>query len=560
MKLNIKDWNRRKFLTVTGGALAGTALLGKPSLLQAGPQYGGKTRLGFPFLPNGADPHRYTGLFAQVPWSFAYDGLVDLVSGDFIERWIKSGKPRGEMPQVVPNLAESWDISNKGKVYTFHLRKGVKFHNGNPLTAADVVWNFQRKMSKAIAAPTRVYYRDVTSVNALDEHTVQVTLKVANASFLATACQMTLPIIAKDSLPMKMQQKPPRSGWLIPPGTGPFTCSEYKTGRRMKFKKFTGFREKGLPYLDEVTIERIPDEMVRYTALRSGELDWAMNIPNAELASRSKGKPVFNTTFDAQNYKILVDDFNLMAALGMNQRIKPLDDIRVRKAIALALKRDEIAKFAFDGLGVAADQSYSERNSPFWIEDMPQWYERNTEESRKLLADAGFSKGLDLEINVATSNAQGRKAAQVIQQQLKVVGINLKINILDKAGYWPIRRKSRQQLQFDYIGNYFEYDLDSMATFFISPDKLPKKAAWRNGAGYANEEVDQLFTKARREMNFNKRLQMYRRIFEINKRDVVYIPLMKGVTGHAISSRVQNFDLKKSVPFYRGLRDMWLKG
>ena len=559
MKPNKNGWKRRDFIRIAGGAMAATAFMGVPIIGQAAPKRGGHLKLGFPYLPNGADPHRWTGLFAQVPWSFCYDGLVDLASPQFIQDWLASGKPRGEMPQVTPNLAESWETTNGGKSYIFHLRKDVTFHDGSPFDADVVVWNFGRKVSKPIAAPSAVYYKDMTGVKALDKYTVQVDLKFPNASFLANACQMTMPIIAKDSLPMKQMRRPARKGLPLAAGTGPFICTEWKGGRSMSFKKWDNYRVKEQPYVDQISLQRIIDPVVRFTALRTGELDYIQGAPVEEVSNRLKGKSNISGVYLYEDeYTLYNTDYGLNNFFSMNQTKPPFNDIKVRKAFALALNYQEIAQISMSGLGRHGYQHYTPETTPFWIDGLTNWYEQDLDEAKRLMKAAGHGGGLTVEFMIATNNANGIKAVQVMQQQLRKINVNLKINLLQAAGYWPKRRKRDFEATWEVPGAYYKYDLDMISAFFISPSKVNKRAAWRNSAGYSNEEVDRLLVMAQREMNFGKRLEFYKRIYEINKRDVVYVPLAQPTANIGYRNHVKGLEPNSAVPFSRSFKTVWL--
>ncbi len=211
-------------------------------------------------------------------WSFCYDGLVDLVPSIVIEDYLKSGKPLDDMPVVVPNLAESWEVSKDGLDYTFHLRKDVTFHNGKDFKAEDVDFCLKRVLSKPVASSSATKFQSMKEVKVLDDHTIRITLKNPLAPFLAF-CNMNLSIIAKDSLPMdKLMRTAPKDGPPLPAGTGPFIPSVWKPGREINFTKFKDFREPGLPYLDGVNLLRVMETTVRYTGLRTGELDWITGV------------------------------------------------------------------------------------------------------------------------------------------------------------------------------------------------------------------------------------------------------------------------------------------
>ncbi len=271
------------------------------------------------------------GLYAQWAWSFCYDGLVDLVPSIVIEDYLKSGKSLDDMPVVVPNLAESWEVSKDGLDYTFHLRKDVTFHNGKDFKAEDVDFCLKRVLSKPVASSSATKFQSMKEVKILDDHTIRITLKNPLAPFLAF-CNMNLSIIAKDSLPMdKLMRTAPKDGPPLPAGTGPFIPSVWKPGREINFTKFKDFREPGLPYLDGVNLLRVMETTVRYTGLRTGELDWITGVGQEVLADKLEGKKQKRDVYlQEKDHTIYVSDLGLVQCFAFNMREAPFNDFRVR--------------------------------------------------------------------------------------------------------------------------------------------------------------------------------------------------------------------------------------
>ena len=191
-----KDCTRREFLLTTGGALAYASLMGGPNLARASPpRPGGEVNIGVQVLPVGVDWARFVGLYAQWVLSFTHDGLVDLVPPRLIMEHIAAGKPSEELPAVVPNLAESWEISKDGRVYTFNLTKGVHFHNGKEFKSEDVAFCIQRTLSKPIGSALKPRFETITDIKLLDDHNIRITLEEPLAPFLSYLCYK-LPIYA----------------------------------------------------------------------------------------------------------------------------------------------------------------------------------------------------------------------------------------------------------------------------------------------------------------------------------------------------------------------------
>ena len=236
---------------------------------------------------------------------------------------------------LVPWLAESWEQSEDGLTWTFHLREGVMFTNGREMTAEDVKWSFERLIDPATGAgnAARVGPPE-TQIEVIDDYTVAMTHTEPFGIFpQSIGFDKSTGIVAKESVN--------EDGIIVEPiGTGPFQISEVEGTTRMVLTKNENYWQEGLPYLDAIEITPIPDDTVRETALLSGDVDWVLSIAPQNYESLEANPDVVVSTAPQLSYDYM----------GINLTREPFTDVRVRQAIALALDREEIAAAGYFGL------------------------------------------------------------------------------------------------------------------------------------------------------------------------------------------------------------------
>jgi ABC-type transport system substrate-binding protein len=290
-----------------------TVSLASPLAAQT-PKRGGTLVVGMSQDLPGLDPHPSTSTITYQVLSLVYQGLVDF------DRDLK----------IRPVLAESWKVSPNGKEWTFTLRKGVKFHNGRPLTAGDVKFSLDRILDPKTAARGKGALSLIESVQVVDPQTVRVHLTRASGAFLSRIAGTYQAI-----LPPEAVQGPA----FKPIGTGPFQLTEWKTNERVELKRFDQYWEAGLPYLDAVTLKPVPDGTVRLTALKTGDAGFVQLIPLESLAELQAAP--------SKDYVVrTVKGGGGFSAIILNSRKPPFNDVRVRRAVALATDKKEV------GLGV----------------------------------------------------------------------------------------------------------------------------------------------------------------------------------------------------------------
>ena len=418
---------------------------------------------------------------------------------------------------VVPSLAESWESSEDGLEWTFHLRDGVMFSNGTEMTAQDVVRVYDRMLDPETGSGNAYLLAGVTDVSAPDDSTVVLTLEAPNVALLGhLAVNKSVGIFAEESVEA--------DGTInIPIGTGPFKITDYRPGNLVMLERNEHYWQEGLPYLDAIEVQIITDGSVRRTALVSGDVDWAISIPpqSVDALSESEEVVVDETTAGAYWY------------LGVNTEREPLNDVRVRQALSYALQRDNIVQAAT--FGIAEPTQDPIPSSSAWAMGYAP-YEYDPERAHQLLEEAGLADGFELELMPTTQYEESIRIAQVVQQNLQAVGVDATIRTLEWAEW----------LEEEGAGNYDTYicswnGLVDPDDYFYAQHKTGEVV---NFTGYSNPRVDELLVEGRRTQGFVERLPIYEEINRIIVDEAPYIYLYNPLNIHAYRPYVQGFEAR----------------
>lgn len=343
--------------------------------------------------PAGLDPHLIT----------AFNSVV-IVQGNIYEGLTAIDKDLA----VVPGLAESWDISEDGLSYTFHLREGVTFHDGSAMDAEDVAASIRRVQSEAVASPLASRVTPITGINVIDPMTIELTLDAPFAPILSSLSSIAIVPAELETEVDALQQ--------TPVGTGPFKFAEWQPNGFISLDKNEEYYVEGQPSLDEVVFHFVPEAATRQVGVTSGEYHLLPGIDPA-TALQLQGQPGV-TVQETRDISYTL--------IGMNVSREPFDDPRVRTAINMLLNRQEIIDGALFGAGVPAGPL-----SPAlvnWALDPSEFacYTHDVEAAKALLAEAGVETPLQLTMNVLPRQ-DTRDIAQVAQQQLAAGGIEVEL-------------------------------------------------------------------------------------------------------------------------------------
>ena len=402
-----------------------------------------------------------------------------------------------------PRIAESYEISDDGLDYTFHLRDDVTFHDGTPVTADDVVFSIELyKASEYQGSQISM----LSSVEATDEHTVVCHLDAPYSPFLQGICS---PMIAS-----KAYYESSEDDFVNNPiGTGPYKFVSRAKGSNIKLEANEDYY-RGAPEIKEVTFEVIPDSSTKAIALQTGEVNFA------EIDSATKPQLEANPAITIA--EVPTSAFSYIA---MNTEKEPFNDVKVRQAINYAIDRDNLVAVCYDGEAeVNSNICAKER---FGYSDDQFQYTYDPEKAKELLAAAGIETPYDLgEILVAEKYSN---LATVIQNDLKAVGLDVTISVKEFNSY--ISDLQNGSYGITVLNMTLEGDTQTLEMAFTS-DYI----GIANNARYSDEEMDKLFEQARTETDNDKRAEIFNEIFTKAQDEAIYAVMCNPMTLYAYNS------------------------
>ena len=458
--------------------------------------------------PDTLDPQKTAGtLTFQTVKSF-YDTLVEPD---------KSGK-------IVPALAESWTVSDDGLVWTFKLRSGVTFHNGDPLTSADVKASFERILDPAVASPKAGDFGPITSVATPDASTAVITLKTPFAPFIGTLASGWAAI-----LPASLIQ----SGHDFssqPVGTGPYIFQEWVRDGKITMKKNPSYWMPGLPMVETVVLNIIPELSVGVQGVLSGQLDIMTQLSANDL-------PILEASPDVTVEK---DLSAMILVLSMNCSAPGLDDLRIRQAVNYAIDKQKVLDLVYGGgeiTGTFMDPSNA------YYKDFTGLYPYNPDKARSLLAQAGAAAQREFVMYLPQNYEQHVQAGEVYQEMLTKVGLNVKIQLIDWST-WLSDVYRGGKYDFTVIGHTGKLDPDGTLGGYGSPERYVR---WNS------PQALDLINKGKVARTFEERKALYDGALELMAKEVpfvflgapyVYSAHRNDVTGFFMTPKLDTFDFR----------------
>jgi peptide/nickel transport system substrate-binding protein len=367
-----------------------TAPESEPAQTSAEPQYGGVLNVALHGEIDTIDPHQSVTIVGFQVYQNIVESLVT---------------PSADLATIEPELATDWTVSEDGLTYTFNLRQGVKFHNGQDFTAEDVVFSFERIMNPDFPAADASSFSMVESIEAPDANTVVFKLKFPFAAFLTKLEDLW--VLPRDAN-VDFEQA------LV--GTGPFKFKEWVSGDHITLERFADYWEEGKPYLDEVIYKPIPEDATKLVELKTGGLNFISNVPYKDVAEL-ENDPNMNV------YRTLgvVRDH-----LGFNVNKPPFDNPKVRQAMGYLIDREAIAAAILEGYALPAQIAIPESHWAF-NPDIANVYTFDPEKARQLLAEAGYADGFKATIKVSPTYPLEIKMAELIAEAAREVGVEFEI-------------------------------------------------------------------------------------------------------------------------------------
>lgn len=429
------------------------------------PVYGGSLVYGMTQDLVCLDPHQSTDAGTRSVVFNLYEGLVKATSTGDLE----------------PAVASEYVISEDATVYTFTVREGIKFHNGNEVTTDDILYSINRYAE--IQGESSAFYNAIKSVEAPDGKTIVITLNAPNSEFIS---ELVVAIIPKDNADVEKN----------PIGTGPFRFVSYKVGESLEIARFEDYWKEGRPYLDSVTFRFLPDVNTAMLDLKGGTIDVLNYLTSAQA------KELQDTR--SGDFRIVEGNMNLVHAMFLNNAYGPLTDVRVRQALCYAVDRDAINAFLFGGKSTIIGSHMIPSLSTWYEPECASVYTYDVEKAKSLLKEAGYENGFDLVISVPSSYSQHVSTAELIADQLSKVGINVTIDAIEWSS-WLSDVYHDRNYQATVIG--FDGNL-------CPRDWLAKygTTASNNIANYSDEEYDDLLAKALAAVDTEEKAGYYRQM------------------------------------------------
>ena len=421
--------------------------------------------------------------------------------------------------EALPELAKSWTLSDDRLTYTFHLQNNVKFHDDTPMTADDVIFSIM-KFNTELAPRARAIFRNIKQAVAPDPETVVLTLTAPFEPFLLMFDVTACPIVPKHIYDGTDYRTNPAN--QTPVGTGPFKFAEWKRGDFIRLQRFDGYWKPSQPYLDEIIYRVIPDSQSRALAVQTGSVMMAQESDIEPFdVPRLQKLPNLNVTTKGWEY------FSPVCWLEINNRVKPLDDVRVRQAISLALDRDFITKRLWFGLNKPARGPVAS-TTKFFDKSLPP-LEHDPQKAMALLDEAGLkpnAQGVRFTIKHLTLpyGDVWARLAEYFRSSLKQVGIEVVLESTD-AGGWSQRIGAWDyETSINFVYQYGDPTLGVERTYVSTNIQ---KITFTNTGGYANPQVDALFAKARTEADPAMRQAAFTAVQELLVHDMPQIWIME---------------------------------
>jgi peptide/nickel transport system substrate-binding protein len=433
---------------------------------------------------------------------------------------------------LIPWLATGYTMSKDGKTYTFTLRKGVKFSNGQPMTSADVKFSIDdaRAQSKGWG------YLDaaIKSISVAGPDKVVFHLKYKWAPFVAD-----IGLFANGIIPKNFAGQTRKQFYTHPIGTGPFMWDKRVVGQTVTLKRNPSYWQKGKPYLDSVTWRFVSDDNTRELQLRGGQAQVDEFPPFNSITKLKSTQGVTMNLFPSTR-----TDY-----LDLNEAYAPLADVHVRRAISYAIDRAGIVKAILYGYGQPAN-SFLPPQVPFYSKDSPG-LQYDLKKAKAELAQSKYPKGFKVTLLVGSGATTETQMGQVLQQSLKQLGIDVTFKQEDTSTEFQDIEKRNYQLGFSYWTMDIA-DPDELVTFAIDP----AGGAQEFYTGYKNPQVIALSHQAQRQPDQAKRAALYAQIQTLAANDAFLGFLYYSPFRYATSSKLHGFFVEPLGNYH--LENAWL--
>ena len=451
--------------------------------------------------PPQLDPHFSTAAVDRQIYQSIYDKLIDV----------------DEELNFVPMLAEKWDITDEGKIYTFTLRQGVTFHDGTPFNAEAVKFNFERMMDPASGSPRASELSLVDTIEVVNEFTLKVTLSQPFSPFLAALTDRAGMMVSPTAVKEKGEDFK-----NSPVGTGPYKFVSRVKQDKIEVEKYAEYWG-GEPNFEKIVYRPYGDENVRLTNLLSGDLDIINKVPPKDIEKLKTDPNITLSEAGALGFQ----------GLYLNNKNEPFNNKALRQALDLVIDRDAIIKVALRGAGVPAAGALPPGTWAYDESIKPT--ERNVEKAKQIMADAGFPDGFSFTLKLSPKPVE-EQIAQMIQSMAAEAGIKVEIELIEFGA------------MLDDMDN-FEFDAVRLGwSGRTDPDGNIFALFHTEGSinyGYSNPQMDELLVQARTETDQAARKEIYTKAQALGKEEVPFIFIYHELDYKAYKNYLQGY---KHIP------------
>lgn len=446
-----------------------------------------------------------------------------------------------------PYLAKSWEVSDDGLKVTLHLVENAVFHDGHPITSADVAFSV-----KAIQEghPFKSMFSPVISVDTPDEHTAVLNLSHPHPGLMLAMSGQLMSIIPEHIYGdgQEVKTHPRNLQGLV--GSGPFKLVEFKNGEHVILERFDDFFIEGRPYLDKIVMRIITDSSARAIAYENGELDFGAFESEALIINRLK--KVNHLTVTSTGYGAI----GALDWLAMNTTKGPLADKRVRQAIAYAIDKNFIQKALMQGTTMDANTGIHP-DSPFYSAGVNK-YELDLDKANALLDEAGFpnNSGSRFSLTIDFGWPSAKPHVEYVKAALKKVGIDVEVRASADFPTWAKRMGTLDfELSWDAVFNWGDPSIGVHRTYLTSNIA---KGVWSNTQGYSNARVDEILDMAGKENDLEKRKALYAE-FQAIVNDELPIYFVQTLPYHTVyNNKVKNAPVNGIWSTSSPLDQVWL--
>ncbi len=427
------------------------------------------------------------------------------------------------------DLATSWEVSDDGLRYTFHLTPDARFHSGRPVTSEDVAYSIRRIIEQRVRAD---HFAALERIETPDDRTVVFHLREPMSPLLAAIAHPMNAVVDRAAV-----EAAGGSLTTADAGAGPFKLIAWRKDDHLTLARHDGYHVPGLPYLDRLTFRPISDETARSAAIRTGHVDLVLDVPEKDLPLVEAAPAVIVASAPGTFWEYI----------GLNTRREPFDDPRVRQAIAWGVDRRQLNSLVKFGRAQVLDGGVLPPHH--WAHaDLSIYPRRDIARAKQLLESAGFPEGFRTTLKVGSAFAYQVRAAQVVKQQLRDIGIDIELQTLESTVF------------FDALGRG-EFDMTIAGWVgFTDPDQwlyhIFHSGGRYNQQGYASDDVDALLERGRAERDRQRRVAIYREAQRLIAADAPVVFLYVSPQTSAWRDHVRGFDVHPTATT-RSLEKTW---